>query len=223
VGRPVRLFRKVFTVVGLAKDSKFFNPAEAPKPHFYVPFMQAYRGTPELYFFIKTDREPNQAIATLRRAVAAVDPNASAFHAVALGEYTQVALFGQKVAATLMGALGLICLVLAALGLYSVMSYAVTQRTHEIGIRIAMGAKPSDVVRMVVRQGMVLAVVGLAAGTAVALVATRVIVGMLVKVSAADPVIFAGSAVFLLAVALLATWVPARRATRIEPMMAFRQ
>ena len=223
VGRTVRILNTPFTVVGLAKDSKYFSPTEAPRPFFYLPFRQFYSPSPELDFFIRTNGEPEQAIATLRRAVAGVDPNAGAFHAVALAEYTQVALFGQKVAASLMGVLGVMCLLLAALGLYSVMSYAVSQRIQEIGIRMAMGAKPADVIRMIVRQGMGLATVGLAIGTVSAFAATRLIASMLVKVGAADPATFVGANIFLAAVALVAIWLPARRATKIDPIAALRR
>jgi predicted permease len=223
VGRQVRCMRKQFTVVGLVKDSKYFNPAESPRPFFYVAFRQFYSPTPELDVFIRTALEPSQAIATLRRTVATIDPNAAAFHAVPLAEYTQVALFGQKVAASLMGALGLICLLLAALGLYSVMSYSVSQRRQEIGIRMAMGARPGDVVGMVVRQGMKLAIMGLATGAVVAFGVTRLVSSMLVKVDGTDPAVFGGAALFLGSVAFIACWLPARRATGIDPMTALRR
>jgi predicted permease len=223
VGRKVRVYRKTLTVVGVARDSKYFTPIEPAQPHFYLPFRQFQRQMRELYFFVRTPREPEQAIPTLRRVVAATDPNAAAFHAVSLTEYTRVALFPQKVAASLMGTLGLMCLLLAALGLYSVMSYAVSQRTQEIGIRMAMGAQPGDVVGMVVRQGMGMAFGGLTAGIAASLAASRLVASMLVNVNASDPATLAAVALFLLLVALAATWLPAYRATRINPTVALRR
>lgn len=223
IGRKVRRAGKLFTVVGMARDSKYFSPVEPPRPFFYLPFRQTYAGSRELYLFVRTSGEPSLAIPTLRRVVARVDTNASAFHAVPLAEYTQVALFGQNVAATLMSALGLMCLLLAAVGIYSVMSYAVSQRTQEIGIRLAMGARPADVITMVVRQGMRLALAGLVLGTGVALAATRAVASMLIGVNATDPATFGGASLFLLLVALAATWLPAHRATRIDPMAALRQ
>jgi predicted permease len=223
LGRKVWRSGKAFTVVGMARDSKYFSPAEPPRPFFYVPFRQTYDGSRELYLFLGTHGDPSLAIPTLRRDVARVDPNASAFHAVPLSEYTQVSLFGQNVAATLMSALGLMCLLLAAVGIYSVMSYAVSQRTQEIGIRLAMGARPADVIRMVVRQGMGLAAAGLLIGASVALAITRAIGGMLIGVNATDPATFGAATLFLLLVALFAAWVPALRATRIDPMTALRQ
>ena len=122
-----------------------------------------------------------------------------------------------------MGALGLLCLMLAALGLYSVMSYTVSQRIPEIGIRMAMGARPRNVIAMVVGQGMALALAGMAAGAAAAFAATRLVASMLFGVDAADPATFLLAGLFLSAVALVATWLPAFRATRIDPMMALRR
>ena len=125
------------------------------------------------------------------------DPNAAAFHAVPLAEYTEVVTFGQKVAANLMGALGLMCLLLAASGLYSVMSYTVSQRIPEIGIRIAMGACPVNVIAMVVRQGMALALAGMALGTVAAFAAARLVASMLFRVNSSDPATYLLAALFL--------------------------
>jgi putative ABC transport system permease protein len=127
------------------------------------------------------------------------------------------------VAASLMGALGLVCLLLAAMGLYSVMAYSVSQRIPEIGIRMAMGARPWNVIAMVVGQGMTLTLAGMALGTVAALAVTRMVAGMLFGVDAADPVSFVLAGLFLGGVALLATWLPAFRATRIDPLTALRR
>jgi ABC-type antimicrobial peptide transport system permease subunit len=162
-------------------------------------------------------------MSALRRAVASSDSNASAFHAVPLVEYTQVATIGQKVAATFMGALGLICLILAGSGLYSVMCYAVSQRIPEIGIRMAMGATPLDVTRMVVRQGMAIALAGLLLGGAAAFAVTRLVSNMLVGVDAIDPTSFALAGFFLSTVALLSSWLPALRAIRTDPILSLRR
>ena len=223
VGRTVRGLGRTMTVVGLAKDSKYFYPAEPAAPHFYLAFRQFYYRSPELYLFVKTAGDPVKAIPTLRRAVMEVDPNAAAFHAVSLTEYTQVALIGQKVAAAMMSALGLISMLLAALGLYSVMSYSVRQRSQEIGIRMAMGAKPSHVIGMVVRQGMLMALAGMALGGVAAFAVSRVVGSMLVNVDSADPLTFLAATGFLGIVAFVATWVPAHRATRIDPISALRR
>jgi putative ABC transport system permease protein len=223
IGGIVQAFGRRFTVVGMARDSKYFSPAEAPRPFMYLAFRQFYSGSHEVYLFLRTTGDPMRAIATLRRVVSQVDPNASAFHAVPLAEYTQVALFGQNVAATLMSTLGLMCLLLEALGIYSVMSYTVSQRTQEIGIRLAMGACTIDVIGMVMRQGMGVALAGLAIGLGAALAATRAIGSVLIQVNPSDPATFAGAACFLMLVSLAATWLPALRAARINPVTALRR
>jgi len=222
VGRKVKFLGKWCTVIGLAQDSKYFNIAEAPRPHYFVPYRQ-YAGTDgQLFFFIRTAADPIPAMAGLPREVAAVDPNAGAFDAMLLTEWTELTLLPQKVAASMLAVLGLISLVLAAVGLYSVMAYAVTQRTQEIGIRMALGAQPRDVFRDVLRRGMLLTVTGLAVGTGAAYALARLVTAMLVNVSAADPLTFGGTALFMALVALLATYLPARRATKVDPMVALR-
>jgi predicted lysophospholipase L1 biosynthesis ABC-type transport system permease subunit len=223
VGRKVRAAGKWCRVVGMARDSKYFSPAEPPTPHFYLAFQQFYNSSPELYFLVRTAGQPVQSIPLLRRAVIETDPNAVAFHAVSLAEYTEVATFGQKVAANLMAALGLMCLLLAGMGLYSVMSYTVSQRIPEIGIRMAMGARPRNVIGMMLRQGMALALAGMTIGALGAFATTRLVASMLIHVDAADPATFVNAALFLGTVALLATWLPAFRATRIDPISAMRK
>jgi predicted permease len=221
LGRRVKLYGKWITIVGVARDSKYFTPAESPKPHFYVPFSQGETVLRELDVFIRTAGDPPDAIPLLRHA--AISAGLASYHAVPLSEYIQVALFGQRVAASLMASLGVMCLFLAVLGLYSVMTCAVNQRAQEIGVRMALGARPSNVIRMVVGQGMAMVMVGIAAGSVIALAAARLAAAMLIHVSASDPLTFIATALFLAAAALLATYIPARRATRIDPMIALRQ
>jgi len=139
-----------------------------------------------------------------------------------LDEYTQASLYPQKVAAMLLTGLGLLSLMLAALGLYSVMAYAVTERTHEIGIRMALGAPRSAVLVMVAQKAMGMTAAGLVAGIAGALVLAHVVGSLLVGVSPADPFAFLFAIVFLSAVSLAASYVPARRATRVDPVTALR-
>jgi predicted permease len=222
LGRRVRVNGQWCTIVGLAKDSKYFSPAEGPAPHFYLAFDQFYRGSPELYFLIRTQGKPALAIPALRQAALDTDPAGAAFHAVPLQDYIQVSTFGQAVAANLMALLGMLCLVLAASGLYSVLSYAVSQRIPEIGIRMAMGASPRDVIAMVVGQGMRLALAGIALGAIGALAGARLLSGMLYGVDAADPAVFAMAGLFLALISLGAAWLPAFRATRADPMLTLR-
>jgi predicted permease len=220
IGRRVKIGPNWTTVIGVAQDSKYFDIAEAPRPHFFVSIRQRGPSNGQLYFFLRTANAPTSVLAGLRREVAAVDSRASAFDAMPFTEWSDVTLLPHKVAATLASGLGLIALLIAAVGLYSVMAYAVSQRTQEIGIRVALGARPSDVLGDVLLRGMTLTAAGLAAGTAVALAATRLVSGMLVGVSATDPATFAGAAVFLVAVALIASYLPARRATHVDPIQA---
>jgi ABC-type antimicrobial peptide transport system permease subunit len=208
----------------MVKDSKYRTMNEPPTPFFYVPFLQIYpvksgydRG---VGFYFRTSGDPRNSTAMLRSAVADVDPAVGVYDASALREYITASLFAQKLAGRLLSALGLISLVLAAVGLYSVMAYSVSQRTHEIGIRMALGGQRGNIMGMVMGKGLQLALAGLLAGLAVSAGASRLLAGMLVNVSATDPVILAGAAIFLTLVALLASLLPARRATQVDPLTA---
>lgn len=222
IGYRVQGWGQWFTVTGVAKDSKYHTPNEAAQPYFYVPFRQVYRADLDIAFYVRMAGEPNQALAAMRREVRALDPNVGVFDAMPLPEYISASLFPQKMAASLLVVLGALALVLASVGLYSVMAYSISQRTQEIGIRMALGARPGDVLRMVVRQGMGMAIAGVLTGIAVALSITRLASSLLINVSATDPLIFAAASLFLAAVALAASYLPARRATRIDPITALR-
>ena len=222
IGRKVHGWTDWFTVVGVVKDSKYHTPNETPQPYFYVPFKQVYRADLGVAVYVRATGDPMQTLGTLRREVRSMDPNVSVYDAMPLTEFISASLFVQRVAAWLLGVLGVVALVLAAVGLYSVMAYSITQRTHEIGIRLALGAKAGDVLGLVVRQGMELTVVGLLVGIPVAAAVTRLVSGLLVNVSATDPLIFGGAALFLAVVALVASGVPAIRAARTDPNSALR-
>jgi predicted permease len=222
IGRKVHGWGDWFTVVGVVKDSKYHTPNEAPQPYFYVPFKQVYRADLIVAVYVRAVGDPNQALGTLRREVHSMDPNVSVYDAVPLTEYMSASLFVQKIAAWLLGALGAVALVLAAVGLYGVMAYSITQRRQEIGIRVALGARSSDVVGMVLRDGMGLTAAGLLVGALAAVAVTRLVSGLLVNVSATDPLIFGGAALFLAVVALVASGVPAIRAARTDPNSALR-
>ncbi len=221
VGHKIRAWGKEFTVVGLVKGSKYYILTEPARPYFFVPFRQA-AAPADIAFYVRAAGDPLAMISTLRHEATIVDPNAGVFDAMPLSDYVGAPLFPQRFAASLLSALGAMSLLLAAVGLYSVMSYVAIQRTHEIGIRLALGAQPRDVLGMVIRKGIVLAGTGVIAGTAAALAVTRLVSSILVNVSATDPLIFAAAAFFLVLVALLASYLPARRASKVDPIVALR-
>lgn len=221
IGRKVRCEGDLFIVVGLVKDSKYHTPIEGPTPFFYIPFRQWFAPGLNFAIFIKTAGDPLQMTAVLRREALALNQDA-VFGTRLLSDATTRSLFPQHVAASLLGVVGAISLLLAAVGLYSVMSYAVSQRTQEMGLRMALGAQPADVLRAVMKEGFRLIVPGILAGSIIALVAARIVGGMLVNISAWDPLTFLSAAAFLGLVATLASYLPAERATHVDPMVALR-
>jgi predicted permease len=223
IGRKVYGWGQWFTVVGVAGDSKYHTPNENTEPFLYVPFRQIYRADMAIALYVKAAGSTNQTVAMMRREVRALDPELDLYDPMPLRDFIQASLFSQKMGASLLALLGAVAMLLAAIGLYSVMAYSISQRTHEIGVRIALGARPADVRRMMVRQGMEMAGMGLAAGVLAALALTRAAAGLLVKVSPSDPAVFAAATLFLAGVALVASYVPAVRATRIDPNQALRE
>jgi predicted permease len=222
IGRRVRGWGKWFTVVGVVNDIKIHQVNEGAAPFFYIPIGQEFRPEYGLTFHVRTAGSMQDAISAVRHEAAAIDPNLTMFDAQPMTEYVAGSLFGQKVAASILSVLGVLGLILAALGLYSVMSYSVAQRTSEIGIRVALGAKPSDVIALVVRQGMGFAVPGLLVGTLLALSLTRMASAMFESLQPADPLVYTAAVLFTLVVALASVAVPSWRALRVEPMVALR-
>jgi predicted permease len=222
IGHKIRGWGEWFTVVGEVKDSKYINLTEAPRPYFYVPFRQVYRADMGLAFYLRTKMDPDSAIATVRREVRALDPNVNVVDALPMARHIGNTLYVEEVAASLLSTLGGLALLLAAVGLYSVMAYAVTQRTHEIGIRIAMGAEPLHVLKLIVGQGLGLTLFGIGAGVAASLALGRLLASFLYATSTTDPLTFGGVSMLLASVALVACYVPARRATKVDPLEALR-
>jgi predicted permease len=223
VGRRIRVNGSWSKVAGLAKDSKYFRLAEPPTPYLYLPYRQWHGDEFWTAFFIRTMGPARGSIAAIRRAAAAIDPNAGTAEVVEFQDMVSGSLYPQKVAAALLTVLGGISLLLAALGMYSVLAYAVTQREHEFGIRIALGAAPAHVLALVLRRGMALTAAGVVVGAVLAVAAMRLAGGLLVGVSPADPLAIGGAALFLGAIALLACYLPARRATKVDPVVALRE
>ena len=225
VGHRVQIYGKPFQIVGMVKDSKYSSLSEAAQPYFYMSFDQVHYGSGEggVALYARTDRDARDLVPVLRREMSAIDPNSAGLTAMPLSDYISAAWFGPRIASLLLAGLGAISMLLAGVGLYGVMAYSVSQRTREIGIRMALGADPGGVLRIVMREGLLLALLGIAAGLAIALAATPQIAPLLYQVSPADPVSIAGAALFLIVVAVLASLVPALRATRVDPIRALRQ
>ena len=234
IGKRVHGWGSWFRIVGVVKDSKYHYLGETAPAYFYVPFRQVFREDMNLAFYVRTKGEPDNILSTLRAQVDDLDPNVTVFDAAPLRELIGASLYPQKVAASLMTALGLLALGLAAVGLYSVMAYSVAQRTQEIGVRMALGAKPRDVMRLVVRQGLSLTAIGLVAGGVLAVLLARAVASVsytnsamgtsaqLLASSASNPLIYLAAAAFLSSVALAATLIPARRAALVDPIEALR-
>jgi predicted permease len=225
VGRRVHMYGTPFTIVGMVKDSKYLSLSEAPQPYFYMSFDQVHGGSGDggVAFYARTGGDARGFVPVLRREMSAIDPNSAGLTAMPLSDYISAAWFGPRLASLFLGVLGVISMLLAGVGLYGVLAYSVSQRTREIGIRLALGADPEGVLRMVMRRGLLLALSGIAAGLAISLAASPLIAPLLYRVSPADPVSIAGAALFLIVVAVLASLIPALRATRVDPMVALRQ
>ena len=207
-------------IVGVAKGGKYFNIAEDPRPFVWQPMAQDYNSSGILV--VRTKGNPEGMFGAVRSQVQSLDPNLPLFDVKTLTEHMRLALFPAKVAATVLGVFGLVALMLSAIGVYGITSYAVAQRTHEIGIRLALGAQLSDVLRLVLSHGLKLTIIGAALGLFGAFLATRAITSVLYGVSATDPLTFGFVSVLLIGVALVACYVPARRATKVEPVIALR-
>jgi len=224
LGRRVRIYGEPFTIVGMVKDGKYLNLSEAPQPYFYMAFDQVHNGSGDggVALYARTGGDARGFVPVLRREMSAIDPKSTGLTAMPLSDYISASWFGPRLASVFLGVLGVVSMLLAGVGLYGVMAYSVSQRTREIGIRMALGAGPGGVLRMVMRRGLLLTLLGIAAGLAISLAATPRIEPLLYRVSPADPLSIAGAALFLVLVAALASLIPASRATRVDPMVALR-
>jgi len=223
VGRRVNVWGRWVTVVGMAKNIKYRRRQEdkAP-PYFYLPFQQYFTIGLRVNFFVRPARTMDSGLAAVRQEVIRIDPDAAAFYSMPLALYSNAAVFMVKTGAVLLGMLGALSLLLSGIGLYGVMSYTVNQRRQEFGIRMALGANPSDITGAVLRGGLPIILGGLCVGQIVGLALSRELSGRLVNVSASDPVTYVGAALFLGGIALAACWLPARRATRVSPAESLR-
>ncbi len=209
-----------FTVIGVARDSKVNGLNEKPTPFLYLPQYQVYRAT--MIVLARTNGDPLAAGKTVEKTIHELNADLVVFDITTLDLREQIASFGQRVAGTFVGAFGLLALVLAAVGIYGVTSYTTRQRTHEIGIRMTLGASKRDVLRMVLGHGLRLTLIGVALGLAASFALTRFLTSLLLGVTSTDALTFSSVALLLCAVALFACFIPARRAMRVDPMVALR-
>jgi putative ABC transport system permease protein len=219
LGKRISTLSSSRTIVGVVGDVKRFGlEAEAP-PEIYAPHSSNWVVS-DIGLAVRTTGNPLDLVPDVRRQIYELEPIAD----VRMEEqHLAETLAPRRFQVLLSGVFAALALVLAAVGVYGVISYSVSRRTHEIGIRMALGARPRDVLLMVVRQGMALSLVGVFIGLAVALWVTRVLKGLLFELSVTDPPTFTLIAALMLSVAYLACYLPARRATKVDPMIALRQ
>jgi predicted permease len=222
VGRQLNsdLTHEWFTVVGVARDSKVNGLNEKPTPFLYLPLYQVYRAT--MIINARTTGDPLTFGKTVENTIHQLNGDLVVFDITTLEIREQIASFGQRIAGTFVGAFGLLALVLAAVGIYGVTAYTTRQRTHEIGIRMALGASRQDILRLVLGHGLRLTLLGVGLGLAASFGLTRYLSSQLLGVTSTDAITFSSVAILLCAVALFACFIPARRAMRVDPMVALR-
>jgi len=224
IGKPIAVGQGGFgdraEIVGIIADVRYGTMDAPPGPDVFIPFAQSPRNSMVLY--LRTTSDPRALAVAVRAEVRALDRNLPVYDLKTMIERISDATSSARFSAVLLGIFAAIALVLSAIGIYGVMSYAVSQRTHEIGIRIALGAEPRDVLALVVRRGLGLTVAGLVLGVAAALASTRVLTTLLYEVRPSDPPTYIVIAGILGLVAFFASYVPARRATRVDPLVALR-
>jgi predicted permease len=209
-------------IVGVCGDTKYYKLRKDAEPTYYALYKQKPNGISEATFAVATRMQGQSIVPSLRDAVRAVDRNLPLLDVRTQDEQIEASLQHERIFASLTGAFGALALALACIGIYGIMAYSVSQRTNEIGIRMALGAQPQRVLRMVLGEASWMAAIGVAVGLGIALALGRVVASLLYGVRANDPVTYMISMMLLFLVALGASWLPARRAARVDPMRALR-
>jgi putative ABC transport system permease protein len=221
LGKRLRIANNPWrTVVGVVADVKNDGLSAEPKPEMFYPLLQ--EPLPFMTIVVRADVEPKSLAPAVAREVRAVDADEPVYDVKTMDERLAESVSPQRLTALLVGFFAALAMTLAGVGIYGVVAYSVAQQTREIGVRVALGAQKGDVIRLVLRRGLSLSLAGVGLGLAGAFALTRVMLGLLYDISPTDPATFAGVAVVLIAVALLACLVPARRATKVDPMVALR-
>jgi len=222
VGKRFHFFgeKDLREVVGVVRDTVVNNIGEEPQPLAYLPVAQDF--SPLATMQVRTNGRPEGVIPMVRSNVQSLDNSLALTNWNTVKELLDQGLWAPRMGAALLSVFGGIALILAVVGVYGVLSYSVTQQTPEIGIRMAMGASTNNVLRLVVKQGMRLAIIGLITGLVIAFAAMRLMSSLLFGISAHDPLIFGGVALILATAAVLACYIPARRAARVDPLVALR-
>jgi predicted permease len=212
--------KALLDVIGVAKNGKYFSLGEIPPLVIYYPLSQAYASTAALV--VRTSVDPKSAISSVRNEVQKLDPLLPTYDAKTLKEHMRLALFPLHAGAVAVGSFALLAMILAAIGIYGVIAYAVGQRTQEIGIRMALGAGAIDVWKMVLKQGVIITTIGMVFGVIGAIGLSGAIASLLYGVSSTDAQTFLFVSSLLAAVALAACFLPARRATEVDPVIAIK-
>jgi putative ABC transport system permease protein len=231
IGRRLFPESNVRTIVGVASDTRHRGLDQEVQPEVYIPYLQYMKEMRGMRLVVRASSDQNNpanppvlsSLATsIRNQVRAIEPDEPVNQVVTMDEHLSNSVAGRRFQMLLLGIFAAVALVIATVGIYGVISYATSQRTHEIGIRMALGAQARDVMKMVIWRGMSMALLGVALGLVASFALTRVMKNLLFEVSATDPVTFALIALLLVVVALIASYIPARRATKVDPLQALR-